>query len=247
MQNDLIIYMATHNQKCSYIDDYIVPIQVGKALSEEKIETVGDDTGDNISLKNGVFCELTALYWMWKNTNHKYIGLYHYRRRFNLNKDEITSIINDNIILPKKKKFRMSLEQQYIKEHGENDWNVMIEALKECYPEYYKFSEKVFKNNVLYMFNMFVMNKEVFNKYCEWIFPMLFKIEERLKSAKKNNYQKRYAGFMAERLFTLYVQYNKFDIFEANVLFMNSKVKFVNAKNTINDIIFESKILTRRK
>lgn len=42
----------------------------------------GDNTGDNISKYNSIFCEMTAVYWAWKNLNADYIGLCHYRRVF---------------------------------------------------------------------------------------------------------------------------------------------------------------------
>ncbi|MDE5944144.1 MAG: DUF4422 domain-containing protein [Rikenella sp.] len=62
------------------------PIHVGKALSEVDIPgTIGDDTGDNISRKNPLYCEMTAAYWAWKNDRDSdYIGLCHYRRVFSM-------------------------------------------------------------------------------------------------------------------------------------------------------------------
>lgn len=60
-----------------------MPIHCGKAISDMDFGMPGDDTGDNISMKNPNYCELTALYWAWKNLKHiRIIGLYHYRRYF---------------------------------------------------------------------------------------------------------------------------------------------------------------------
>lgn len=245
IDKNLVIYMATHNEKCNHIlrDDFIIPIQVGKALNDSCIEEVTDNTGNNISDKNKIYCELTALYWIWKNTNEEYVGLYHYRRQFNISKKEILKILEDaDIIMPKRKLFRMSIKEQYIREHGENEWNILMDILKEMYPEYYKFSNKVFERNKIYRFNMFITKKALFNKYCEWIFPLLEKIEKRVGVEDKNEYQKRYIGFMAERLFTLYVIYNKFEIYEADLIFSGKRVN-ENIKNMINRVIFNCKLL----
>lgn len=65
---------------------------------------IGDNTGDNISLRNPNYCELTGLYWAWKNLKCDYIGLCHYRRYFtnsNLFKKASNKNNKINLILSK--------------------------------------------------------------------------------------------------------------------------------------------------
>jgi len=67
-----------------------VPIRCGAVYDErEGITMLGDDTGDNISEKRTSFCELTVLYWAWKNCDADYIGLSHYRRFLSFASHEI--------------------------------------------------------------------------------------------------------------------------------------------------------------
>ena len=94
------ILVSYHKPATLIKNDVFVPIHVGRALgigSSSKdgtltspswewllANTIGDDTGDNISLLNRNYCELTAIYWAWKNYdqlgNPDYCGLIHYRR-----------------------------------------------------------------------------------------------------------------------------------------------------------------------
>jgi hypothetical protein len=58
----------------------LVPVQVNSATAAKRMNMAHDDDGDNISLKNPHYCELTAQYWEWKNVEADYYGLCHYRR-----------------------------------------------------------------------------------------------------------------------------------------------------------------------
>ena len=58
-----------------------IPVRCGAFFDErENVEMLGDNTGINISHKRKSFCELTVLYWAWKNVKADYYGLCHYRR-----------------------------------------------------------------------------------------------------------------------------------------------------------------------
>lgn len=109
------IVIATHKKYEMPKDEMYIPLHVGEE-GKEDLGYIGDNTGDNISLKNPYFCELTGLYWAWKNLNAEYIGLSHYRRHFSskkhskknkydiiLNQQETNELLKStNIILPKK-------------------------------------------------------------------------------------------------------------------------------------------------
>lgn len=77
------IFVVTHKESPLLQNDLFTPIQVGTnpTISNNILK---DNTLDNITSKNPNFCELTAIYWIWKNyTEAEYVGICHYRRYFN--------------------------------------------------------------------------------------------------------------------------------------------------------------------
>ena len=75
-KSDLKIIIATHKRYQMPSDEIYLPVHVGRALNSVWIGTplmeyIGDNTGDNISSKNRNYCELTALYWAWKNLDYE--------------------------------------------------------------------------------------------------------------------------------------------------------------------------------
>ena len=86
MDEKVKIIVACHKPCMVIKNDVYMPVQVGAVLSDIKLDMQGDDTGDNISSLNPIYCEMTAAYWAWKNLKEKpdYIGLCHYRRYFTM-------------------------------------------------------------------------------------------------------------------------------------------------------------------
>ena len=185
--------------------DFLIPIQVGKSLTDESIADIHDDVGDNISVKNKAYSELTALYWLWKNARSKWIGLCHYRRHFALNADEVSRIpaMPVDIVLTVPILNFPSIEDVYYRDHEKRDWQDMLEVLNEMYPDYGKKADTYFKGVSYCGYNMFIARKSIIDEYCAWLFPLLESIEKR-HSCHENVYQGRYIGFLAERLFSLY-------------------------------------------
>ena len=63
------IIVATHKQYSMPEGEEFVPVLVGAALPGRSgiAPYRRDDEGENISAKNANWCELTGLYWAWKN------------------------------------------------------------------------------------------------------------------------------------------------------------------------------------
>lgn len=186
-----------------------VPIQVGAALTDKKLFAVRDDKGDNISEKNRQYCELTALYWMWKNDNSKYIGLSHYRRKFELNGRTIEDALRNtaDVLVTNPVLNFNTVRCQYAKNHDVHDWDILLEGIGKLYPEYVPAAETVQNGIYYYAYNMFITRKEIFDAYCEWLFPILEYCEKKI-GIKENGYQNRYLGFLAERMLTIYLTHN---------------------------------------
>jgi hypothetical protein len=220
--NDIVVYIITHGPECCHIPDYCLPLEVGAALRNNFHYNLRDDSSDdNISKKNKLYNEITGLYWIWKNDNHKYVGLYHYQRIFNLNNEKIRKYLKKyDFILPKKARGltrTKTCEELYKSSFVENDWEIMINALRELYPEYYLTSKMICQQKRQYFCNIFITKKDELDKYCNWLFPLLDKIDNRLDLRERNEYQSRAIGFMCEWLLTLYVGHNNFKIKEIRI------------------------------
>lgn len=201
-------------------------IQAGAALTPVRVGDFQDNTGDNISEKNRQYCELTALYWIWKNQTADYYGLEHYRRAFTLNDSEILDILSQGVdaIIPKKIVMSLSVEEQYYINACNDTWDVMMEVLKKRDTFVYECAKIVFSQNILFPLNMGFFSHRFLNDYCSWLFPILEEVES-ICGEKWDVYQNRYPGFLSERLFTLFYFINceKYNFYEAPVVMYNAQ------------------------
>lgn len=212
-----IFMIKSHLDSCimgNVHDDYasyLIPLQVGKSLTDQSISELQDDMGDNISSRNASFCELTGHYWIWKNVIADWVGVCHYRRHFELTERDIISIENSeyDVVLPVPLINIPNVSAIYKKDHNVKDWDCMMDVLRQMYPEYYATAEMAFQDIYYYGYNMMIARKKIFDSYCSWLFPLLFEIEKRNSSIHQDKYQSRYIGFLAERLTSLYFIHNR--------------------------------------
>ena len=55
------------------------------------------------------------------------------------------------------------------------------------------------------MFNMMIMERELFNDYCVWVFDILFELRKRLGEEGLTPYQSRYCGRISEIIFNVWL------------------------------------------
>ncbi|MBR2027910.1 MAG: DUF4422 domain-containing protein [Oscillospiraceae bacterium] len=217
---DIKIIVATHKPYRMPQDKIYMPLQAGRAICSAEIDGVaGDNTGDNISEKNKNYCELTCLYWAWKNLDADYVGLCHYRRHFAMRRggDKWANIADSNFlenkllaydaVLPKKRNYFIETTyQQYVHAHNKQDLDKTEEILSEVYPQYMPAYKRVMDDTKGHRFNMMIMKKDIFDSYCEWLFDILFRLEEKLDISGYSDYDKRVFGFVSERLLDVWLE-----------------------------------------
>ena len=230
------ILVAAHKPYQMPKDDIFLPIKVGAALNDADLGFVTDDTGDNISSKNANYCELTALYWAWKNLDADYVGLSHYRRHFIMNKsqDKWQRVINRDfieakleeadIILPKPRNYYIETSySQYVHAHHKEDLDYTREIINEIYPLYIPAYDESMNSTKGHRFNMFIMRREYFDKYMKWMFDILFELENRLDISSYSINDKRVFGFVSERLLDVWINTNKYKYIELPVQYMEKQ------------------------
>lgn len=213
------IYVVTHKEFNYKLLENYIPIQVGKCNTNLTLPYLTDDKGDNIAYKNSNYCELTAIYWIWKNiSNYDNIGICHYRRYFVYGVN--SKLVDDyyiqkylryyDVIVPYEYKTESTVYNHFINSTSgkEKDLKNLRKIILLNYPKYVDDYDSVMNSKKASYCNMFIMSKENFKLYCSWLFDILFALE---KITDLNGYTKqeqRIYGFLSEFLLNVWIKHN---------------------------------------
>lgn len=238
------IIIAAHKPYAFPHDDLYLPLQVGAAGKKDILdlstvylkdgkafgETImRDDMDENISEKNPGFCELTGLYWAWKNLRDAdVIGLVHYRRYFTaksvvyrhgheplrsvLTEGELAALLLQyDILVPRKRVYGIeTLYSHYGHTLDGYQLDAAMEIVRQDYSEYADYLEQAFRRRWGYMFNMMILRRTELDEYCKWLFDVLFQLEQRLTEEgyleRLSAFERRLFGRVSEILFNAWVE-----------------------------------------
>lgn len=204
-------------------------IHGGKELHPElDLGYINDNTGDNISIKNSYYSELTVLYWGWKNINNvEYCGLNHYRRYFDLdiNENNIDEIMDNYDMIAASSSMLSKRERanNLINITTNEDYYIFIDTLLSLYPDCKQsLLDYLYNSRESYPYQMFICKKKLYDEYCQFLFSILFEME---KKVKKHEYTrlKRTLGYIGEWLLGIFIKYKKLKVKPIPVIICTNK------------------------
>lgn len=218
------IYVVTHKKVENKLPENYEYIQVN-AQKNGAFYSLNDADGENISAKNPYYCELTASYWIWKNDKQNdVVGLAHYRRFLTTNrfssspKHYVKAKKAENLlkkydfISTKLYKTNYPVKTHLLQNVREQDFNYLRQTVSELYPDYLQVFDNVFEGNKSYLLNMFICKKSLWDEYYSWLFSIFDKLETKVDMTGYSVQEQRLYGFLAERLFTVFVFKNGYKV-----------------------------------
>ena len=218
---DLKVYVVTHKDvKLETLPEGYEIIHVRKIF------------GDNINHLNLYLNEVTALYWIWKNTTHTHTGFVHYRRFFTLDEqetfdaekilsaEEILLILRDFDIITHYEGFTNRTQREMmIYSTGQPDLvrvaeKIIRKHLARTHPDYLDAFDQMINGFTLFAAAVHVTRRNIFNAYCEWLFSFIIDATEEIRDkveilgtplSKMGHVYSRVPGFFCERLFTVWL------------------------------------------
>lgn len=208
---ELVMFeVKTHrDKKLSFqpkLFDWERPIQAGATLTTERVTELTDATGCNISHKNKQYCEMSATYWVWKNTDYAWTGIEHYRRHLLVKPELLTEEVDVLLPLPyicyphEIAQFRRFVSQDVL--------DTLLRTLQDLHPKQYQIYHSILYGKYQYTYNMLCARREVFEDYCQWFFEItenMEKVGDKVPEIRDT----RALSYVAEVLTNLYFMSNE--------------------------------------
>jgi hypothetical protein len=181
-------------------------IQAGAVLTDERIAPIPDNSGDNISAKNRQYCEMSATYWVWKNTKHEWKGIEHYRRRLLVRPE----MLNDGVdaVMPLPYICYPDTVSQFCRFVSEDVLNALLQTLRILHPSEYDNYLRILNGQYQYTYNLVCAKREVFDAYCRWFFNIT-EYMETLANKVPEIANTRALSYVAEVLTNIYFMSNQ--------------------------------------
>lgn len=229
----VILLVCAHKQDPYTRNDGVYKaIQVGSNLHPEmNLGYTKDNEGDNISERNAAWSEWTAIYWGWKNIkNVEYLGLCHYRRYLDadISEDNIEKLLNgkDMLVCDYYKATQYDVVSKgLITALSQEDYWLYIDTVLSIYPDAKEALLKyMYDSNTFVPYSIFVAKKKIYDEFCEFVFPVLFELEKRIKEHSYSR-QRRIIGYYGEWSLGLFIAYRKLKVRKQNLVMSGEVVK----------------------
>jgi hypothetical protein len=185
--------------------DYEYSIQAGAALTKDRIAEYTDDTGFHISNKNKQYCEMSAVYWLWKNMHCDWIGIEHYRRHLLVKPEYISE--NIDAIMPLPYICYPNEMTQFQRFVSKDVSEALLQALLEVHPDEFEQYQAIVYGQYQYTYNLVCAKKSVFDDYCRWFFEITEHMEIYVDKVPEIR-DTRALSYVAEVLTNLYFMSN---------------------------------------
>ena len=247
----LNLYIITHVDFPNKISNsYYKIICDKKDQLKDKYQIKIIETYENNELYNKKvgYCEGSKIYYIWKNyklrnLSSRYVGFNHYQRVFQF-QNEIpnldTIFANYDVIINNEVNLNNTVIEQFSNNHLGISLNEILVIIKNKYSEYYSTALKTLQETTLSCCNIFIMKKDDFIKYGEFVFGILLEfdkihnltndhdirtfIKKEFNKIGKQNYdlyyQSRLEGFLLERISNIFYNYQfkkKYRIITSNL------------------------------
>lgn len=229
------LFICCHKEENTQFYPLLTPIQAGARYHQEKWDGyLQDSIGDNISDRNHSYCELTTLYWIWKNVKADYYGLFHYRRflypdvltkkAYRIEKEPVMPLLNKlgyehfseliqqyDLIVPIGEKRYETVYSHYKSApyHHIDDLERVGIIIKSQCPEYEKAWGRYISGTTHYFGNIAIFSKSTLNDYCEWLFSILDEFDNQTDVSAYGSREMRVDGYLGERLLGVYYIKNR--------------------------------------